>query len=245
MTKRIFLDIGHGSDTYRKKHSKGIVKPNGEIFEEHQFNSDVAIKIKEKLEKLGVEVDWLQKPHSKEISLRDRVKYINAMHKENPYDLLISLHANASNDGKANGYGVFYWHTNSKGRKFAKNWVKNAKKLLDIKSWGNGVWKSQSHGWTNFYIVRRTLPTAILIEHFFFTNLEELKKCNTSEYIEKFANVTVNTVADYLGLDRIELSSKEIQTIRNYYNFSDDDMKSIELYKNGKEFLRNLLNKIQ
>ncbi len=242
--KRVYLDIGHGRDTFRKRHAKGIIKPNGRVFEEHQFNSDVAIKIKEKLEKLGVEVEWLQRPHSKEISLRERVKYINARHKEKPYDLLISLHANASNDGTANGYGVFYWHTNPDGKKFAKNWVKNAKKILDIKPWGNGTWKSQLHKWTNFCIIRETKPTALLIEHFFFTNLSELEKCNTPEYIEKFADVTVKTISEYFGINHVDISNKDLQIIQNHYNFSDDDMKSIELYRNGKEFLRRLLNKI-
>ena len=40
----------------------------------------------------------------------------------------------------------------------------------------------------------------ILIEHFFFTNFDELKKCNTQEFIEKAAEVTVRALCEYAGI---------------------------------------------
>jgi hypothetical protein len=40
----------------------------------------------------------------------------------------------------------------------------------------------------------------ILIEHFFFTNFEELNKCNTPEFIEIAAEVTVRALCEYVGI---------------------------------------------
>ncbi len=211
MSKRIFLDIGHGSNTYETGGGKAVRRKDGSIFEEHNFNSDVAIAIRNKLEKLGFVVDWYQKPHSNEIGLRERTNYINKQHAINPYLIMISLHANASGNRSANGYGIFYWHNSSKGSTFSDIWLRNAHELLDIKQWGRGKWKCTPGQWTNFHMVRETTPIAVLIEHFFFSNLNELAHCNTPEYIDKFAEVTVKTVCEYAG---VEYTQKEETTVK-------------------------------
>ncbi len=213
MNKRVFLDIGHGSNTYETGGGKYVRRRDGSIFEEHDFNSDVAIAIRSKLEALGFDVDWYQKPHSNEIGLRERTNYINREHAKNPYLIMISLHANAAGNPRANGYGIFYWRGTEQGRIFSENWIKNAKaEFDDIKPWGRGVWQCVPGTWTNFHMVRETTPVAVLIEHFFFTNLDELAKCNTPEYIDKFAEVTVKTVCEQAG---INYTSKSQTALKN------------------------------
>ncbi len=232
---RVFLDIGHGEDTWEKTHGKGIVRADGTVFEEHHFNAKVFLSLKKKLEAIGIEVDYVQEPNKSDINLYGRVKEINKRHQNKKYDILISLHANANNSPVPKGYDVFYWHNNMDGFAFAKNWVKNAKEMLDIRPLGDGITPCIPKTWTNFYMVRATLPTAILIEHFFFTNPEELKKCYTDEYIDKFSDVTVKTICDFFEYDVPEKETKEItvtqaiKDIRKRLNLTDDEI--IEISK--------------
>ncbi len=194
---RVIFDIGHGSDTFPP--SKGIYLPNGGQFAEHDFNSAVGLAAKKLAEHNGIEVIFSQQPYKKDVNLRTRIKHINNEHKNKKIDAVISFHANYSLDPKANGYGVFHWHNSKDGENIAKLWNKYAKDILSIGAWGQGIWQSKSSDWTNFAILRETIPPSILIEHFFFSNLDELKNCNSPEFIEKAAEVTVRTLCEYGG----------------------------------------------
>lgn len=211
---RALFDIGHGSDTFPP--SKGIYLPGGGKFEEHDFNSAVGLAAKKLAEHNDIEVIFSQEPYQKDVPLTTRGTDINNEHRRKHFDALISFHANYSGDPKASGYGVFHWHSSKNGKKLATIWDKYAKEILPIGPWGSGIWQSKLNDWTNFYILRETLPPAILIEHFFFSNLEELKKCNSAEFIEKAAEVTVKTLCEYGGKVFKSIGEEEKETNKLY-----------------------------
>lgn len=196
MMDRVAWSIGHGNNTYPP--SKGVKFPNGEVFEEHDFNSNVVLEGLELARHNGFEIYLPQKPHSKEIPLRKKIDIINKEHKKSPFLCTMAFHANASKDKKASGKGVFYWYSSSKSKKLADIWHKESK-ILPIVDWGNGVWTSRPNHWSNMGILRLTDMPAILMEHFFFTNYEELKKCNTKKFIKLAAEVAVRTLCKYAG----------------------------------------------
>lgn len=204
---RVVFDIGHGSNTFPP--SKGIYLPEGGQFAEHDFNSAVGLATKKLAEYNDIEVVFSQEPYKKDVPLTTRGNHINNEHRREPFDALVSFHANYSLDPKSSGYGVFHWHTSKAGGKLAKLWDKHAKELLPIGPWGPGIWQSKPHDWTNFYILRETAPPAILVEHFFFSNLSELKKCNTTEFIEKSAEVTVKALCEYGGKEFKAIGEEE------------------------------------
>ncbi len=195
---RVVFDIGHGSDTWPP--AKGISLPGGGSFAEHDFNSAVAVKAKELAEKQGFEVLLTQSPGKPCVTLGSRTAWVNAQHAKKPIDCLISYHANASDNKKASGWGVFHWYNSANGKRLAELWAKHAKALLPIPQWGTGIWQCKPGEWTNFDIVRKPVMPCILIEHFFFTNLDELKKCNTPEFIALAAEVVVKALCDYAGI---------------------------------------------
>lgn len=198
---RVVFDIGHGSDTFPAR-GKGIYLPDGSVFEEHDFNSEVAMRAKELAEYNGFEVLLPQQPHSPEVPLNTRSAWINQEHRKKPILCLMSFHANASTSNpNATGWGVFHWYTSRKGKQLAELWAKHARELLPLKQWGSGVWESKPNHWSNYHILRETAMPAILIEHFFFTNLDELKQCNTPEYIELSAQVAVKALCEYAGVE--------------------------------------------
>ncbi len=196
---RVVFDIGHGSNTWPP--SKGVRLPDGTEFAEHNFNSAVALKAKALAEKQGIEVLLTQQPYSPEVKLGTRCDWVNAEHRKKPIDCLVSFHANASDNSKASGWGVFHWHTSAKGKRLAELWAKYAKELLPIKPWGTGIWQCVPDTWSNFDIVRKPVMPCILIEHFFFTSFDELRKCNTPRFIGLAAEVTVRALCEYAGIE--------------------------------------------
>ncbi len=207
---RVVFDIGHGSNSFTEKGEKGIKFSTGEVFEEHDFNCAVAEEAKRLAEYNGFEVIYTQQPHTKCIPLTPRIDFVNAEHKKNPIECLISFHANASaTNPNASGWSVFHWHTSSKGKKLAEAWAKYAKEMLPIKQWDTGVWQCKPNSWTNFWIVAKPVMPCILIEHFFFTNYKEYKICNTEDFIKKSAEVAVKALCEYTGITYKE----EVKTV--------------------------------
>lgn len=187
---RVVFDIGHGSDTYpRKEADKGVGN-----FAEHSFNSAVAMRAKLLAEKLGFEVLLPQPPNAPEVSLNKRCNWINAEHKKDPILCLVSFHADNGSE-KSSGWSVFHWHTSTRGKLFAQLWAKHATELLPIPA--KGVRECVPGTWSNFGIVRKPVMPCILAEHFYFSNPEELRKCNTPEYIDLAAQVTVRALDEY------------------------------------------------
>lgn len=197
MSNRVVFDIGHGSDTYPP--SKGIILPDGSSFAEHSFNAKVGMRAKELAEYNGFEVLLSQQPNAPDTPLKQRSTWINAEHRKKPIICLMSFHANASSNPTASGWGVLYWYSSTNGKKLAQLWAKYAEEMLPIGKWGTGLWESKPNSWSNMHILRETIMPAILIEHFFFTNYDELKKCNTPEFIELAAQVAVKALCEYAG----------------------------------------------
>ena len=200
MSKRVVFDIGHGIDTWPP--NKGVYLPDGSSFAEHSFNSAVALKARELAEAHGFEVLFTQEPGQKDVPIGTRATWVNAEHKKAPISCLISFHANASaSNTKASGWSAFHWYSSENGRRLAELWAAYAKKLLLIGPWSAGsIWGCKPDTWYNFDIVRKPVVPCILVEHFFFTTLDELGKCNTAEYIDLCAEVAVRALCDYAGV---------------------------------------------
>lgn len=195
---RVVIDIGHGSDTFPEGRGKGIRFPDGRTFAEHDFNSRVGKALKILLEEQNIEVLLTQDPFETDVRLTDRISFVNTEHRKSPIACLVSIHANASNNASANGFGVFHWTTSSLGKELAENWDREARSLFPLKPWGNGIWVSETGSWSNFGILRSTLPPAILTESFFFTNREELEKCDTPEFTELATQAHFNAIMQFL-----------------------------------------------
>ena len=193
----IGLDIGHGTDTWESGGGKGVVK-NGRVYEEHNFNSKIAIATKALLEAQGHKVTYgIQQPNSKDMPLSARTNKFNAV----GVDFVISMHANAGEES-VDGRCVFYWHDHSASKKLAESIVK-AIHEKGYSTRGNGLHASITGSWTNLHMVRETKMTAILIEYGFMTNdkdFEYIFGSKQNQYVKDMAEATVKGVQAYLGL---------------------------------------------
>ena len=190
--KKVVLDPGHGVET------AGKCAPDKSYYE-HEFNLDMAKRVKAQLERHGV-ITLLTRSGEKDVSLADRVRLSN----EAKPDLFVSLHSNASGDGEnwtaPSGYGVYTSAAGSAaGRNKAAKAILTQAKAAGIPLWGEGLYHDLS-----LYVLKNTAAPAVLIEHGFHTNINEVELLKNDAYRDLLARVDARGVLDYLGIPWIE-----------------------------------------
>lgn len=181
----VCIDAGHGENTAGKR------SPDGTYFE-HEFNLDVAYRIKTHLERCGLSVVMTRT--DEDISLYKRCKIAN----DAKADIFLSIHTNASGDGWSTAEG---WsaHVIKKGygaERLAEAIRARAIPMLGCKD--RGVHES------NFQVLRDTKMPAVLIEHGFHTNREEVEKLKTDAYRSLCAESDARGICDYFRIEWVE-----------------------------------------
>lgn len=199
------LSAGHDKYTWRELRSKGIVEPDGEVFEEFTFNRGVVEKLIELIEynnKYILKYDMihyvlLNKDLDGRSSLGDKIRYENNLSPVS--DLLFSVHANYNNNKSIKGSWTFYWNTSTNGKKLADIMQKYKKKWLqnDIYS----MTGSKLNHWTNFGILRATNAPAILEEFGFFSNDSERELLKSELFQWQCARALFETGCEYCGIN--------------------------------------------
>lgn len=190
-TKKVMLDPGHGAGCVNGSPDK--------TYYEHEFTLDFSFRLKKILERCGIEVS-MTRTDSTDISLNERCKKANAI---TDLDLLVSVHSNAvgavDREGWATAKGLSC-HIVAKGgnaEKAAKAMVKRFKEA------GITV-RNESVVVSNFQMVRETDAPAVLIEHGFHTNKEEVALLKTDAYRQKLAVAEAKGICDHLGVIYVE-----------------------------------------
>lgn len=191
---KVALDAGHGCDTWEVKHGKGVRYGDGCVFEEHTFNAAVVGYTKELLECNGIEVILTQPLNQKEVGLKARTDLANKL----GVTILVSFHADANGDPKNKGHWVFHWFNSAKSKQLAQIWDKYANQIMDNPC--RGIQESKPNHWTDFHMVRETNMPAILIEHAFMTNAEDLNRLLSEDFRRKCAEVAARTICEYCGV---------------------------------------------
>lgn len=186
---KICIDSGHCRSTPGKRSFD-------ESFFEYEFNYDASNRIKKHLERHGVEV-WLQyvENSNPRIELNSRIAAIN----KNKPDLLVSIHANAygTNWNQANGWEAYCDAPESKN----KEGTRLAQLIHDVSINTLGL---SDRGIKNAKgvsgIVTKTVCPAVLVEHGFYTNKEELVKLKDDIFRGKCAVADAKGILQFLGI---------------------------------------------
>ena len=203
MSKLIAIDIGHGSDTFERTGGKGLYV-NGKKYEEHDFNSKVAVELDELLRANGFETVMKQKPFSPEVYLTARTNYYNAK----VVDLVWSIHANANSKDEVEGRCAFYWNTSEDAKRLAELYADECHKV-EFETHGNGLHACRLGSWTNFHICRETNMTAVLSENGFMTNdepginddFELIFGSKQAAYVKDIARVHAKAIARFFNVN--------------------------------------------
>ena len=178
---RICLDAGHGRETAGKR------SPD-ESFLEYEFNRDVTNRLKDILERYNIEV-LLTCDDEHDIDLKVRCEYANA----NNCDYYVSIHANAHKEywTDASGWEIHIVGKGGNAEKLAKCIHKYSKEL-GLKDRGIKV--------SSFQVLRDTDMPAVLIEHGFYTNKEEVEKLKDSTFRQRCAIADAKGILEHLGI---------------------------------------------
>lgn len=182
--KVIVLDAGHGG-------KDGGTSVNG-IYEK-DINLAIVLKLKEKLNKHGVDVvltrdgDFdLSSPNinrRKKSDFDNRIKLIN----ESDADLYLSIHVNYLEDSRYYGAQTFYTEGNEKIAEVIQNeFKKSLKSPMDEKKLSNSI-----------YMYKQLLIPGVLIEIGFISNSNERGLLTSEEYQEKIVDAIINALINY------------------------------------------------
>lgn len=178
----VMIDPGHGITTAGKRSFD-------ESLMEYEFNRDVANRLGTILEANGIEVKYTVTSND-DVSLKDRCAISNA----SDADIFVSIHANAfgtTDWNKINGWETYIYREGGYAEELAKEIEKASIPSLGLAN--RGVKDS------DFYVVKYTNVPAVLIEHGFYTNLEELEKLKSSEFRQQLAEADAEGIINFFN----------------------------------------------
>lgn len=180
--KKVCIDPGHSA-----AESNG--SPDG-TYKEHEFALDVGKRIKAILERHGVDVVMTRMDGSA-VSLAERCSICNNAN----CDLFVSLHTNASGSGwtSPSGWEAHIVANGGKAEKLAKAIEAETVSLVGCTSRGVKLYPGLK-------VVRDTDCPAVLVEHGFHTNKQDVEKLKSDAWRQKYAEADAKGVLETLGV---------------------------------------------
>jgi N-acetylmuramoyl-L-alanine amidase len=205
MSRLILFDLGHGGINpetrqyvtapykqhfhhdfgwfYEGEWNRTLMKEIDRLFQDYNLKAKSNEQIR---------YNWYPYDHQ-DVSLRSRVRSYNEMTNAQSKAVIISLHANASPNHNGRGFEIF----TSKGETLSDQYATmignefNADSILvdsfafrtDYASDGDLDKEA------DFYVLRKTVAPAVLVEHGFFDNLEDATLLINTDIINRFANM--------------------------------------------------------
>lgn len=205
----VILDPGHGSKTPGKCSPAAL---EGDLcspyyFKEYQWVREFGAILRDKLLEKDIRVEFTVLPNNDaDISLADRVFRTNqAIYKNiDCHCLFVSLHNNAAGDGTeyktARGYSVYTTKGENNSDRFADCVLKHA--LEELPKYGQKVRVYMNEYMRrdfeeNFYVIRDVNCPAILIEHMFQDNKQDIKFLKSDEGKQVLADIAVEGIIDF------------------------------------------------
>jgi N-acetylmuramoyl-L-alanine amidase len=190
------LDNGHGSKTAGKR---SPIFDDGETqFFEYEFNRDIVKRIIAKLDAEGVKSFNVVPEVNTDNFLQGRVDRANAKQSDLP-KIFVSVHSNAaparsSQDWAADsikGIETWFYHGSKKGQLIASVFQRH---LIETTGFANRHLKSRPD--SQFYVLRKTMMTAVLTENGFYNNKKEAAELMKDSVRQKIADAHVAAILE-------------------------------------------------
>lgn len=193
---RILVDAGHGIDTPGKR------SPDG-VFREYLWNRQVADLLVSRLRDSGMDAD-LVVTETNDIPLRTRAMRVNRVCDRlgAANVLLLSVHANAAGDGRrwmtATGWECHTTPGNTRADRLAECMYDAFSHAFPHKRMRRDLSDGDSDKESNFYILAKTKCPAVLLENFFYDNMDECPWLLLDTTKAKIADAIVDGVLRFL-----------------------------------------------
>lgn len=194
---KILIDNGHGVDTPGKR------SPN-EKLREYAWNRLIASRIVAALTDLGHDAQLLV-PEQEDISLSERCRRVNAICQVlgTRNVILISIHANAAGRGDrwydATGWCAYTTRGDTRADALATSLYEAAKFHLPGQRLRTDYTDGDPDLEADFYILRHTLPPAVLVENFFMDSRRDYKFLLSADGQQAIVNLHVDGICRYLS----------------------------------------------
>lgn len=191
----VIIDPGHGVNTPGKR------SPDGQ-FREYQWNRDFAKMLSNRLHEIGIDNDIIV-PEENDVTLKARCDRANILAKtlkfNNIDSIYVSIHVNAGPDNTwSNASGVtthVYKDGSSKSKTLGKIYADNAH-MMQLE--GNRYIPKTGYYECNFYVCKHTNMPAILVEHMFMTNKEDIKFLESEEGKKSLIQLHETSILNYM-----------------------------------------------
>lgn len=204
MSKYLYLiDPGHGgiiNGNYVTSGKRSPVFPDNSVLYEGVNNRDNTVKLLLALHKEGIRaIDIVNS--NEDISLEERVKRANHLHKDTPC-VYISIHSDAAGNGaewhEASGISVYTSPGQTKSDVLASLVIDNLEEqFTNTVKWRKDSSDGDEDKEAHFYVLEKTACPSILIEAGFHTNKLEAQRMLTDEWKNKLINAIVNAIKQF------------------------------------------------
>jgi len=186
----VVIDCGHGGI------DPGKVGINGSY--EKDINLAIGLYLKEALEKNNCTVLMTRETdiglyqesdtNKKSADLKKRVELMN----QDEVDLIVSIHQNSFSNENTRGAQVFYHSGSQSGETFANILQTQLMSCLDTKN------HRQAKGNADYYLLKHTEKTAVIVECGFLSNYEEAQKLCDKAYQRQVAWAIAQGIIQYI-----------------------------------------------
>ena len=193
--KTVVLDAGHDAANLANK------SPDGSYYE-HEFALDMAKRIGTHLRRCGVAVVETR-PDGAAVTLAERCAIANDI---KGLDLFVSLHSNAAGGSgwsSARGWSAYVYGAGGEREQAAQAI------LARVRETGTAV-RSRSIVYDpSLYVLKHTVAPAVLIEHAFHTNENDVKNLRSDAWRATVAEAEARGITDYLGIPWVSETPQE------------------------------------
>lgn len=196
---KVLVDNGHGEETAGKR------SPDGR-FREYAYTRRIAAAVVEGLKAFGHDAELLV-PEIHDVSLQERARRVNSecqrLGKSNV--LLVSIHVNAAGCGEwktARGWSCYTSIGQTESDTIAEYLYKAAERNFA----GHRIRTEKVDGDKDieqgFYLLRKTLCPAVLVENFFMDNRDDLAFLESSEGMSSIIRTHIEGLDNYIKSTR-------------------------------------------
>ena len=193
--KTVVLDAGHDASNLANKSQDGS-------YYEHEFALDMAKRIGAHLRRCGMTVVETR-PDGAAVSLAERCAVANKIQGLN---LFVSLHSNAAGGSgwsSARGWSAYLYGAGGEREQAAQAI------LARVRETGAAVRSNPIVYDPSLYVLKHTVAPAVLIEHAFHTNEEDVKNLKSDAWRASVAEAEARGITDYLGVAWVSETPQE------------------------------------
>lgn len=198
MSKTVILDNGHGgmiNNEYQTAGKRSSDWSQGILYE-GMFNRWVVNRIREKLDRMKIPYYHIS-PELNDITLETRKNRANRIFGSNPNVWLLSIHANA---GGGTGIEAFTTIGQTTADGLADIVLRNLETDMHDTRMRFDLADGDKDKEMNFYILKETLPPAVLVELGFMDNRIDYDRLWDEMYLGRLVDSLVRSIREIWGL---------------------------------------------